>query len=90
VKEGITGYRHGTGGRGDPRMYGRLGFPTVLVPAPFLLGAALFATFALGRKVGRRRFGNACGSFGSPRGTAGCGPRREPERPGVGEERVGT
>lgn len=91
VKERFTGYRHGTRGWGDPRMYGRHGFLTVPVPAPFLLVAVLFAAFTLGRKVGaRRRFGNACGSVESSRGTAGCGPRRGPERPGADEDRVET
>jgi hypothetical protein len=69
--------------------------PTVPVPRPYLVAAALLAAFALGRASGRmRRFdGGVCcaASWRSvvlPRRAMSCGTHREKEPPASGEETV--
>jgi hypothetical protein len=71
--------------------------PTVPVPTPFFVAAALLAAFALGRASGRmRRFdGGACRaaswrSAGLPRRAMGFGPHREKKPPASRVETVGA
>ena len=83
-------------GPGGPAAYGRPQGPIVPVPIPVLASAALVAAIALGWASGKARpFGGvtyhaASRGFGGPsrRGAAGCGSRREEERPAHGEETV--
>lgn len=81
----------------DHAAHGRPHVPTVPAPIPVLAAAALMAAFVLGRVSGRMRRlgGGPCRTTpwrlpGTPRGAAGCGPRREKEQPAEGEETVGA